>query len=86
MSKNAEKYGQFFWRVGLTDGDGEGGADSINFFADEVKVDNGGTLYLIRHKEGGHRYNAVFPRGAWTLVYAISVMDGHAVAIDDGQE
>ena len=79
-----ERYGQFYWCVGLSDG------KEVYANADETEITDAGALALWRTTDPGPDFARVpakarhmtlaFAPGRWVFVYAASVIDGHAVA------
>jgi hypothetical protein len=75
---STERYGQYYWcvKTQLSD-DGD-----VYVHADRVTIDAG--VVTFWHEEDGcpNRINLAVAPGQWTAVYAASVLDGHAVAVD----
>ncbi len=70
-----ERYGEYYWCVGLVDG------TEIHLHADDLHFDDG-ALILERVKEDRSTVNMAFAAGRWSFVYAASVIDGGAVAVE----
>lgn len=73
--RNTEQYGNYYWCVGLADAE----ETEVYLKADEVREGETGGLFFYR--EDGMLNLAVAP-GAWRFVYAASLMDGAAVAVE----
>lgn len=70
------QYGNWYHRIQTTKG------EDVYVHADEVEFKDG-ALILWRVKEDGTRtVNIAFAPGQWSYIYAASVLDGHAVAVD----
>jgi hypothetical protein len=78
--RNTEQYGARYWGI-KTDiaPDGE-----IYAFADVVETAPDGSLVLRRDPgtEGRTHANLIIPAGHWTAVFAASLIDGAAVAVE----
>jgi hypothetical protein len=70
-----ERYGRYYWCVGLVDG------TEIHIHADDLRFYDG-ALILERVKESESSVNMAFASGRWAFVYAASVIDGGAVAVE----
>ena len=70
-----ERYGRYYWCVGLVDG------TEIHIRADDLRFYDG-TLTLERVKESERSVNLAFAPGRWAFVYAASVIDGGAIAVE----
>jgi hypothetical protein len=72
------RYGQYYWCVksDLSE-DGE-----IYVYADAVRYEAGGVLFVARQDDGGERINLALAAGQWTAIFAASCLDGHAVAVE----
>jgi hypothetical protein len=84
---DASTYGRYYWCIGLI---GET-ATEVYVHADEVSIDQVGTLICEGRGRRGpgeqppddqSQLMLAFPSGHWSFVYAASVMDGHAVAVE----
>ena len=81
---SAERYGKFYWNVDLTDG------RSLMLCADKFEVTPSGDLVAWRETDHADpldrgdkpKINMAFAKGTWTMVYASSVVDGSAVAVE----
>lgn len=77
------KYGRFYWCAKVSadlSKDGE-----IYLMADDVEVDEGALRFICFRKEGEQiieRVNLLVPPGKWNAVFAASVIDGSAVAVE----
>ena len=79
--RNPERYGKYYWGI-KTDiaPDGE-----IYAMADAVETAADGSLVLHRvdaGTEGRTHANLIIPAGHWTAVFAASLIDGAAVAVE----
>jgi hypothetical protein len=72
--EQATRYGKFYWCIGLVDG------TEIHVHADQLRFPADGGLVLAVDKEYG--VNFAFAAGRWSFVYAASVIDGGAVAVE----
>ena len=74
-------YGRYYWCVKVpktVSKDGE-----IYVYADQVRVLPSGVLECVaQSKDGIERMNLGLAPGQWTAIYAASVMDGSAVAVE----
>jgi hypothetical protein len=70
-----ERYGSYYWCVGLVDG------TEIHLHADALRIDDG-ALMLERVRGDERSVNMAFAAGRWSYVYAASVIDGGAVAVE----
>lgn len=77
-SGGAEKYGQRYWCIGLTDKK----RTDVYCYADRVEVTPSGAVVLWRDEPEKVNPNLIFSAGQWAFVYAASVLDGHAVAVE----
>ena len=78
QTTGAARYGQYYWCIKVPRslcGDGE-----IYVHADGVQVTECGALELIYEK--AHRGNLILAPGQRLAVFAASVIDGHAVAVE----
>lgn len=83
MSSETARYGEYYWCVGLTPYEGEDKSTEVYVMADLVEADNGVLTLWGKEKEDGlRRPNLIFAKGEWKFVYAASLIDGHAVAIE----
>jgi hypothetical protein len=74
-----EKYGQYYWCVKTP----LSGSGEIYVHADEARILPDGTLSLNRMDDGVVKYvNLAIAPGQWTALYAASVLDGAAVAVE----
>jgi len=78
---DTSRYGRYYWYVKVprdVSKDGE-----IYLMADRVRID-GGALVFVRHREDNpeEHINLVLPAGKWSALYAASVLDGSAVAVE----
>lgn len=71
------RYGQYYFCVRHAD------TTDIFVMADEVEVTAAGALLLKRRKEDSISINLALAAGAWTHVYAASLIDGAPVAVED---
>jgi len=79
---DTSRYGRFYWCVKVPKDlskDGE-----IYLMADDVRVQDGALVFVQRgEKEAGvDRVNLLIPAHKWLAVYAASVLDGSAVAVE----
>lgn len=77
---NTNRYGRYYYCVKAPriSADGE-----IYAMADEVVIDKSGALVLNHVTEHGNRQiNLIVASGEWDAVYAASVIDGAAVAVE----
>src|SRR6266566_4394385 len=79
---DTSRYGRFYWCVKVTKDlskDGE-----IYLMADDVRVQGGALVFLQRDgkEKGIDRVNLLIPVHKWSAVYAASVLDGSAVAVE----
>jgi len=85
MARATAEHGRFYWCIGTT-GKGIGKeAKPIEAYvmADRVEITPSGALILWGHdKDDKDCLNLSFASGAWVFVYAASVIDGSAVAVD----
>lgn len=72
--RNTEQYGDKYWCVGLDDGDDT----EVYLMADEVREGETGALFFCR---ADGMLNLAIAPGEWRFVYAASLMDGAAVAV-----
>jgi len=80
--RDTTQYGNYYWCVKVTKDLSPNG--EIYVMADEVKVEDG-TLLFLRHKKEpveSREINLIIPALKWTAVFAASLMDGHAVAVE----
>ena len=84
MAQNNDEFGprgrgQRYWciKTNLSKETGE-----IYAWADEVGIDHGGCLTLLHHRNGETMVNLVLASGSWQCVYAASILDGSAVAVE----
>jgi hypothetical protein len=83
-SEGAEKYGQYYWSIGLSDG------REAFVLADRVEVTTTGALICWQDRSHGEHKGPLdppeptlgFAAGQWTCFYAASVLGGDPVAID----
>lgn len=80
---DSSKYGRFYWCAKVSKDvstDGE-----IYVMADDVEIDEG-ALRFVQYREENEtkieRVNLLIPPGKWLAVYAASVVDGSAVAVE----
>ena len=71
-----EKYGQYYWCVKVTKGISESG--EIYVHADNISTSDNGAIVF----GGNTGPNLIIPSGKWLAVYAASVLDGSAVAVE----
>ena len=79
MSMPTSDAGRYYWCAKVTKDlspDGE-----IYVFADDVVLTDGAAVFL-RDSDGKQYPNLVISAGKWSAVFAASVMDGHAVAVE----
>lgn len=75
--RDASGYGKYYWCIKTNlSKDGE-----IYAWADSVRVGSGGELCLMRDRDTGEEVNMLIPAGKWFSIYAASVIDGAAVAV-----
>jgi hypothetical protein len=81
---SAERYGRYYWCVGLTDTDENDRRVEVYAHADRVEVLPDGTLALYgRFRPGdAEQLTLSFRNPAWRFVYAASEGDGHAVSVE----
>ena len=70
--------GKRYWCI-KTDLSAETG--EIYAWADEVRIDRGGSLALLHHRDGETLVNLMFVPGSWWGIYAASMLDGSAIAV-----
>ena len=75
----AKDYGNFYWCI-KTDLSKETG--EIYAYADRVMIDPTGSLVLLHQSDKGESPTLVIASGAWHAMYAASVLDGAAVAVE----
>lgn len=79
--RDTAKYGQYYFCAKVSPGLSQNG--EIYLMADEVEISAEGGLVFWRKKEGGPRLpNLILAKGQWAAVYAASMFDGSAVAVD----
>lgn len=79
-----ERYGDFFWAVGLSDG------REVMLHADRLEVSEAGVLTAWCNARKGHDEHEETPSlptlilapGTWVHAYAASAIDSHPVAVD----
>lgn len=75
------QYGAYYWCVQVKPELSNNGR--IYVMADDAITHTDGSLALIRHKPDGTKHtNLLIPSGSWLAVYAASMLDGRAVAVD----
>lgn len=77
MSRDTTKYGDKYWCVKVPLHITK--AKEVYVCANTVRVTEAGVL-VFEGKQGD--VNLAFAPGSWLAVYAASVLDGHAVAVD----
>ncbi|MEU6616707.1 hypothetical protein [Streptomyces parvus] len=76
MSNTYAPNGNWYHRIQTAKG------EDVYVHGDEVEFKDG-ALIVWRVKDDGTRFvNIAFAPGQWANIYAASVMDGHAVAVD----
>lgn len=70
---NTHRCGDLYWCISLADG------KTVLAYADEVSIKPDGSLILYNPEE---QFNLAFAAGRWVSIYAASVVDGGAVAVD----
>jgi len=73
--EHRKRYGEYYWCIGLVDG------TEIHVHADDLRFYDG-ALILERVKEDRSTVNMAFAAGRWSFIYAASVIDGGAVAVE----
>jgi len=82
---DANQYGQYYYCVKVSKDLSKQG--EIYVRADEVKTHPDGAVAFISKREAKQNFtNLLIPSGKWNAVYAASVIDGHAVAIEHWTE
>lgn len=78
--RGTERYGQYYWCVKVPESissDGE-----IYLYADKCMILPDGTIQFIGIKDDEEHINLAFAQGQWFCVFAASVIDGAAVAVE----
>lgn len=75
---NAVDAGNYYWTAGLQDG------REVTFYADEIRFQDGALLAVSKIPSATSNPNLrlALPAGAWTHVYAASIIDGSPICID----
>lgn len=71
-------YGAYYWCV-KTDLSESG---EIYVYADAVRCEPTGGVLFVSRQDDGECINLALAAGKWTAVFAASVLDGHAVAVE----
>ena len=74
VTNEAQRYGDKYWCVVLTNG------DTIMAAADRIEITTSGSLVLLRTE--GTMPNIGFAAGVWRYFYAADLRDGSAVAVE----
>jgi hypothetical protein len=82
---DTRQYGRYYWCAKVSSELSKNG--EIYVMADEVKIDRSGAVYFFHtwKEDDGSRAshpNLILAAGQWTAVYAASMMDGAAVAVE----
>lgn len=83
MGRDTSKYGRYYWCIKVPESVGKNG--EIYVHADACEVLPHGDLLLKRVKpegEDNYEVNLALASGQWIAVYAASLIDGGAVAIE----
>jgi hypothetical protein len=79
VSRHCDRYGQFYWCVGVYESICPSG--QIYFHADEVVVE--GQSLVSYRKDGSARMSLLsFAPGQWRYFFGASLMDGAAVCVE----
>lgn len=70
------QYGSLYWCVKLPN------RSEVRLMADEALILPSGALSMVQHHATGTRINLAFAPGQWVAVYAASLIDGGAVAVE----
>ncbi len=85
MTSGSDKYGRFYWCVKTS----QSQSGEIYVHADAARVQDDGTLVFYQEPDVDRTelINLALASGTWTAVYAASVVDGSAVAVEhwDGE-
>ncbi len=73
-------YGTKYWCIKVPPEISEDG--EIYVYGDKVSITETGALLVTRYKEDFDQVNLSLAPGNWTVVFAASVMDGSAVAVE----
>ncbi|MES5821907.1 hypothetical protein [Streptomyces sp. RG80] len=72
------QYGNWYYGIRLADMNNT----EVNVHGDEVEFKDG-SLIVWRIKDDGTRFvNVAFAPGVWACLFAASLLDGHAVAVE----
>ncbi|KOV66567.1 hypothetical protein ADL00_17260 [Streptomyces sp. AS58] len=72
------QYGNWYYGIRLDDGN----ETEVNVHGDELEFKDG-SLIVWRIKDDGTRLvNVAFAPGQWAYLFAASLLDGHAVAVE----
>jgi hypothetical protein len=71
--------GKYYWCAKVTQDLSDDG--EIYVYADDVVIADGAVVFL-RDSDGKRHPNLVVPAGKWIALFAASVFDGHAVAVE----
>ncbi len=74
------QYGGKYWCIKVLKGISANG--EIYVHGDEVTVTSSGALVVNRVKDGIRQPNIVIAAGDWVCIYAASITDGSAVAVE----
>jgi hypothetical protein len=76
MGAGASSYGNKYWFVRLSNGEG------VHFHADDLSVTDAGTLVGTSQRQGATVMMFTAGPGKWDHAYAASVVDGRPVAVE----
>lgn len=80
---DATEFGKFYWCVTVPEAISKDG--QIYLYADRVEITTGGEVLFWRGAGLGEQQdhlNLSLARGYWQLVFAASMLDSHAVAVE----
>ena len=85
MARNTENYGQFYFCIKVAKSLAELG--EIYVMADRVETTPNGSLAMITERDDKPSFvNLLIAADKWAAVYAASVIDGAAVAVEHWEE
>ena len=81
MSRETEKYGRYYWCVKVTEDVSPN--REIYLMADRCEILPNGEIAFYRQESGGEKsINLALAPSKWYAVYAASLIDGAAVAVE----
>lgn len=84
MTRDTSKYGQYYWCIKVTEDVCED--REIYVMADTCRVSPNGELICLGHQnekfQDEYIINLAIAPGKWYAMYAASVMDGSAIAVE----